>query len=55
MVTEEDLMIAIQNDDLDTFLNLIENYPEWREHYLREEDLYFFHYAASKVLFLIRL
>ena len=45
--SEEDIMIAIKNDDIDTFLTSVENCRNWREHYLREEDLFLSHYAAS--------
>ena len=43
----EEMMIAIQNDDIDNFLVLIEKFPNWENHYLKDEEQYLSHYAAS--------
>lgn len=48
---EEDFMVAIKNDEIDNFLNLAEKHPSWTNYYLKEEDLYFPQYAASKRIF----
>jgi hypothetical protein len=50
-ISEEDLMVAIKNDEVDSFIELTEKFPTWKEHYLKEEDLYFHQYAASNFIF----
>jgi hypothetical protein len=44
---EEDMMIAIQNDDVNRFVSLSSQNKEWENHYLKEEEQYFTHYATS--------
>ena len=44
---EEDMMIAIQNDDLNKFISLTKLNKDWENHLLKEEEQYLIHYAIS--------
>jgi hypothetical protein len=46
---EEDMMIAIQNDDLNKFISLTKLNKDWENHLLKEEEQYLIHYAINGI------
>ena len=44
----EELMLAIEKDDVEYFINHSNNVPNWNKIYLNDLDLYLVHYAACK-------
>jgi hypothetical protein len=47
---EEDMMIAIENDDLEKFISLASIFQDWENYFLKVEEQYFIHYATGIIL-----
>ncbi len=46
-ILEEDMMVAIQNDNKEEFINIIQEFKNWENYFLKDEEQYFIHYAIS--------
>lgn len=45
---EEDLIIAIEEDDIDEFIKLTNTFKDWTIYLIKDEREYFIHYSISK-------
>jgi len=45
---EEDILVAIDEDNIDEFIALTNKFKNWTEYLIKDEKEYFIHYALSK-------
>lgn len=44
---EEDILVAIEEDNINEFINLTNKFKDWTNYLIKEEKEYFIHYALS--------
>lgn len=46
---EEDILVAIEEDNIDDFITLTNKFKNWTNYLIKDEKEYFIHYAISKI------
>ena len=49
---EEDIIVTIEEDNIDEFINLSNKFKNWTNYFIKDEKEYFIHYSLSKLSFL---
>lgn len=44
---EEDILVAIEEDNIDDFITLTNKFKNWNNYLIKDEKEYFIHYALS--------
>ena len=47
---EEDLIVSIDEDNIDDFINLTNNFKNWANYFIKDEKEFFIHYSLSKYI-----
>ncbi len=47
---EEDILVTIEEDNIDEFIELSNKFKNWGEYLIKDEKEYFIHYALSKYI-----
>ena len=45
---EEDILVTIEEDNIDEFINLTNKFKNWTNYLIKDENEFFIHYAISK-------
>lgn len=45
----EEILQVIENDNVESFIDYCNKYPNWKEYYLNDKDMYLPHYAACSL------
>lgn len=46
---EEDLIVTIEEDNIDEFINLSNKFKNWTNYFIKDEKEYFIHYSLSNL------